>query len=130
MTLFAAVILAFTESEMELWLKTRRISWRNLLMAFSGVCILGTILPFCPMLLMILYPRKSKPSVIWVTLVFSSSPVKVILPLSFCYTTGLLSRFSEGGHHAGQSVRTFCREKSHFCDGTRHAGTRPGSGAT
>src|SRR5439155_6639700 len=59
-----------------------------------------------------------------------ASPVKVILPLSFCYTTGLLSRLSEGGHHAGQSVYTFCREKSHFCDGTRHPGTRPRSRAT
>src|SRR6266498_4175457 len=59
-----------------------------------------------------------------------TSPVKVILPLSFCYTTGLLHRFSGGGHHAGQSVRTFCGEKSHFCDGARHVGTRPGSGPT
>src|SRR6266705_4031752 len=67
---------------------------------------------------------------IWFPIRPLASPVKVILPLSFCYTTGLLSRFSEGGHHAGQSVCTFCREKSYFCDGTRHAGTRPGSGAT
>src|SRR5439155_23127970 len=58
------------------------------------------------------------------------SPVKVTLPLSFCYTPGLLHRLSAGGHHAGQSVRTFCGEKSHFCDGAWHTGTRPGSGAT
>ena len=59
-----------------------------------------------------------------------TSPVKVTLPLSFCYTPGLLHRLSAGGHHAGQSVRTFCGEKSHFCDGAWHTGTRPGSGAT
>src|SRR5262245_36844444 len=59
------------------------------------------------------------------------SPVKVvILPLSVWYTTGLRHRLSGGGHHAGQSVRTFCREKPYFCDGAWHAGTRPGSGAT
>src|SRR5438874_376209 len=56
------------------------------------------------------------------------SPVKVTHLLSFCYTTGLLHRLSGGGHHAGQSVRTFCGEKSHFRDGTWHAGTRLGSG--
>src|SRR5882672_12157105 len=59
-----------------------------------------------------------------------ASPVKVTLRLSFCYTPGLLSRFSEGGHHAGQSIRTFCGKKSRFCDGARHAGTRPRSRAT
>jgi hypothetical protein len=50
------------------------------------------------------------------------SPVKVTLRLSLCYTPGLLSRFSEGGHHAGQSLRTCCGKKSHVCDGARHAG--------
>src|SRR2546425_12200035 len=59
-----------------------------------------------------------------------ASPVKVILPLSICYTTGLRHRLSGGGHHAGQSVRTFCGEKSHFRDGAWHAGTRLGSGST
>src|SRR6266849_5665272 len=59
-----------------------------------------------------------------------ASPVKVIHLLSFCYTTGLLHRHSEGGHHAGQSIRTFCGEKSYFRHGTWHVGTRPGSGAT
>ena len=54
-----------------------------------------------------------------------ASTVKVILPLSVCYTPGLLHRLSGGGHHAGQSVRTFCGEKSHFRDGAWHAGTRP-----
>src|SRR5258708_24110486 len=58
------------------------------------------------------------------------SPVKVILPLSFCYTTGLRHRLSGGGHHAGQSMRTFCGEKSHCGDGAWHTGTRPGSGPT
>jgi transposase len=58
------------------------------------------------------------------------SPVKVILPLSFCYTTGLLHRLSGGGHHAGQSVRTFYGEKSHVRDGAWHAGTHPGRGPT
>src|SRR4029453_9490159 len=61
---------------------------------------------------------------------FLGSPVKVIRPLSFCYTTGLLHRRSGGGHHAGQSVRTFCGEKSHFRDGAGHAGTRPRRGPT
>src|SRR5947207_1755165 len=51
-----------------------------------------------------------------------ASPVKVILLLSVCYTTGLRHRLSGGGHHAGQSVRTFCGEKSHFRHGARHAG--------
>src|SRR6266851_4018767 len=58
------------------------------------------------------------------------SPVKVIHLLSFCYTTGLLHRHSEGGHHAGQNIRTFCGEKSSFRHGTWHVGTRPGSGPT
>src|SRR5712692_5439034 len=57
-------------------------------------------------------------------------PVKVIHLLSFCYTTGLLHRHSEGGHHAGQNIRTFCGEKSSFRHGTWHVGTRPGSGPT
>src|SRR5436309_14017758 len=59
-----------------------------------------------------------------------ASPVKVTLPLSFCYTPGLLYRLSGGGHHAGHSVRTFCGEKPHFRDGAWHAGTRPRRGAT
>src|SRR6266851_7037145 len=63
-------------------------------------------------------------------LIHAPSPVKVIHLLSFCYTTGLLHRHSEGGHHAGQSIRTFCGEKSYFRHGTWHVGTRPGSGAT
>src|SRR5712691_9472454 len=58
------------------------------------------------------------------------SPVKVTLPLSVCYTPGLRQKLAGGGHHAGQSVRTFCGEKSHFRDGTWHAGTRLGGGAT
>src|SRR5712691_4808398 len=64
------------------------------------------------------------------TLACPTSPVKVILPLSICYTPGLRHRLSGGGHHAGQSVRTFCGEKSPFRDGAWHAGTRLGSGAT
>jgi hypothetical protein len=60
-----------------------------------------------------------------------ASPVKVIPPLSVCYTPGLRHRLSGGGgRHAGQSVRTFCGEKSHFCHGAWHAGTRLGRGAT
>ena len=51
----------------------------------------------------------------------------MILPLSVCYTTGLLHSHSGGGHHAGQGVRTFCGEKSHFRHGSWHAGTRPGA---
>src|SRR5713226_5167496 len=61
---------------------------------------------------------------------YAGSPVKVIHLLSFCYTTGLLHRHSEGGHHAGQNIRTFCGEKSSFRHGTWHVGTRPGSGPT
>src|SRR5262249_41734422 len=64
------------------------------------------------------------------TLGSATSPVKVTPPLSVCYTPGLRHRLSGGGHHAGQRVRTFCREKSHFCDGTQHAGTRLGRGRT
>src|SRR2546427_11167096 len=55
-----------------------------------------------------------------------ASPVKVILPLSTCYTRDLLNALSGGGHHAGQSLRAFCRKKPHLCDGARHAGTRTG----
>src|SRR5436853_2057889 len=46
-----------------------------------------------------------------IVLALRTSPVKVILPLSVCYTTGLRHRRSGGGHHAGHSVRTFCGEK-------------------
>src|SRR5215471_8145693 len=59
-----------------------------------------------------------------------ASPVKVILPLSVCYTSGLRHRHSGGGCHAGQSVRTFCGEKFHFRHGAWHPGTRFGSRAT
>src|SRR5882672_4058114 len=59
-----------------------------------------------------------------------TSPVKVTHPLAVCYTPGLRHRLSGGGHHAEQSVRTFCEEKSDLCDGAWHAGTRPGRGAT
>ena len=55
------------------------------------------------------------------------SPVKVILPLSVWYTTGLRHRRSGGGHHAGQSLRPFCRKKSPVRDGAWHAGTRLGA---
>src|SRR5262245_38461717 len=55
-----------------------------------------------------------------------TSPVKVTLPLSVCYTPGLQHTRAGGGHHAGQSVRTFCGKKSHLRYGTWHAGTRPG----
>src|SRR2546430_15612431 len=54
------------------------------------------------------------------------SPVKVILSLAVCYTTGLRHRLSGGGHHAGQSVCTFCGKKSYLRHGTWHAGTCPG----
>src|SRR5205823_14564657 len=57
---------------------------------------------------------------------FEASPVKVPLPFSVCYTAGLRHTLAGGGHHAGQSVRTFCGEKSHIRDGARHAGTRFG----
>lgn len=43
---------------------------------------------------------------------------------SVCHTGGLLDRRSGGGHYAGQSVRPFCGEKSDFCDGAWHVGTR------
>src|SRR4029450_2353510 len=56
---------------------------------------------------------------------YTSSHVKVIRPLSFCYHLGLLSRLSEGGHHVGQNIRPFCGKKSDFGDGAWHAGTRP-----
>jgi hypothetical protein len=54
---------------------------RNCLMAFSGMSTLGTILPLVPMLLMIWYPKKLKPSVVWVTrlLYFAIAGVHVIL---------------------------------------------------
>src|SRR5205807_9853276 len=55
-----------------------------------------------------------------------ASPVKVTLPLSVCYTPGLRHTLAGGGHHAGQSVRTFCGEKSSFRHGAWHAGTRLG----
>ena len=58
------------------------------------------------------------------------SPVKVILPFSFCYTTGLRHRLFGGGRHAGQSIRPFCGKKSYFRDGAWYAGTRPGSEPT
>src|SRR5882672_7256743 len=58
--------------------------------------------------------------------VLIASPVKVILPLSTCYTRDLLNALSGGGHHAGQSLRAFCRKKPHLCDGARHTGTRTG----
>src|SRR5262245_28791061 len=58
------------------------------------------------------------------------SPVKVIFLFSVWYTSGLRHRRSVGGHHARQSVRTFCGEKSYFCHGAWHAGTRFGSGPT
>src|SRR5215471_11265771 len=54
------------------------------------------------------------------------SHVKVIRPLPFCYHLGLLSRLSEGGHHAGQNMRPFCGKKSDCGEGAWHAGTRPG----
>jgi hypothetical protein len=57
---------------------------------------------------------------------YEASPVKVILSLAVCYTPGLRHRLSGGGHHAGQSVCTFCGKKSHLRHGTWHAGTRPG----
>src|SRR2546422_4265293 len=55
-----------------------------------------------------------------------ASPVKVILPLSTCYTRDLLNALSGRGHHAGQTLRAFCRKKPHLCDGARHTGTRTG----
>src|SRR2546421_8574457 len=48
---------------------------RNRSMAFSSISTFGTIFPFAPRLLMTLYPRKSNPSVPWVTFVFSSDNV-------------------------------------------------------
>jgi hypothetical protein len=41
-----------------------------------------------------------------------TSPVKVILLFSFCYTPGLRHRLFGGGHHAGQSLQPFCRKKA------------------
>src|SRR5215472_11071102 len=55
---------------------------RNRSMAFSGTSTLGTIFPLVPILRMTLYPRKSKPSVIWVILVFSSDNVSPMVPRS------------------------------------------------
>src|SRR5262249_4964833 len=52
-----------------------RIFLRHRSMAFSGISTFGTMFPFVPLLLMTLYPRKSKPSVTWVTFVFSSDNV-------------------------------------------------------
>jgi ATP-dependent helicase IRC3 len=75
------------------------------------------------------YPGKTDCLVLDVVGV-STSPVKVILPPVFCYPLGLLSRHTEGGHHARQSVRPFCGKKSHFRDGAWHAGTRSGNRPT
>src|SRR5215471_1914715 len=55
----------------------RTLYW-HCLIAFCGMSTFGTILPLVPILLMILYPRKSHPSVIWVTFVFSSDNVSPI----------------------------------------------------
>src|SRR5437867_2600719 len=52
-----------------------RIFLRHRSMAFAGISTFGTMFPFVPLLLMTLYPRKSKPSVTWVTFVFSSDNV-------------------------------------------------------
>jgi hypothetical protein len=55
---------------------------RNRSMALSGTSTLGTIFPLVPTLRMTLYPRKSKPSVIWVIFVFSSDNVSPMVPRS------------------------------------------------
>jgi len=67
-----AWIFATVASLMVLGLKILRILCRYLVMALSGTSTFGTIFPFPPIALMIQYPRNLKPSVIWVTFVFSS----------------------------------------------------------
>src|SRR4029453_9442074 len=72
---FSACILALVDSFVVLGASISRTFARKRLMAFSGTSTLGIILPFVPMLRMTLYPRKSKPSVMWVTFVLSSESV-------------------------------------------------------
>ena len=66
------------DSFVELGESILRTLLQNRLMALSGTSTFGIILPFVPILLMTLYPRKLNPSVIWVTLVFSSESVNPI----------------------------------------------------
>src|SRR5262245_18523129 len=81
MSQLRAWILALAASCVVLGAKIALILYWNVLMAFLGISTFSAIFPFLPKLRMILYPRKSKPSVIWVTLVFSSdssSPICLI----------------------------------------------------
>src|SRR4029453_9372053 len=72
MSLLSARIFALNDSLVVLGPSMPRTLYWHCLIALCGMSTFGTILPLVPILLMILYPRKSKPSVIWVTFVFSS----------------------------------------------------------